>query len=97
MGIVGGRPESGVRILLVRDAKEPGPPWRYRGSLATPDAEHALGAVIDGAGEVIVELVGAPAELAEKVRLILRTVHRQSIADGDRAPPRRIERWRGEK
>lgn len=37
-----------------------------------------------------------PADLAEKVRLIVRTVHRQAKADGE-APAWRIVRWRGEK
>ena len=35
-------------------------------------------------------------DLAEKVRLIVRTVYRQAKAD-DEAPAWRIVRWRGEK
>ena len=35
-------------------------------------------------------------DLAEKVRLIVRTVYRQAQAD-DEAPAWRIVRWRGEK
>jgi len=37
-----------------------------------------------------------PGDLAEKVRLIVRTVYRQAKAD-DQAPAWRIVRWRGEK
>jgi hypothetical protein len=39
-----------------------------------------------------------PRELLDKVRLIVRAAFRQSREAGDdAAPPRRIQRWRGEK
>jgi hypothetical protein len=38
----------------------------------------------------------APSDLAEKVRLIVRTVFKQSAADGE-PPAWKINRWRGEK
>jgi len=96
MGIVGGKPESGVRIALERPAGAP--PWRYEGTVATPEAEHPLVAVIDAAGDVRVDLApSAPSELSEKVRLILRTVYKQSKSDGDVAPARKIVRWRADR
>jgi hypothetical protein len=37
-----------------------------------------------------------PADLAEKVRLIVRTAYKQAQADGE-PPARRIVRWRSDK
>ena len=93
MGIVGHRPESGIRITVERQAS--GPPWRYEGTATTPDDDFPLAATIDEEGEVAVEAgPSAPPELAEKVRLILRAVVRQAKADGDGAPARKVVRWR---
>lgn len=95
MGIIGQRPESGVRIDVERPHTG-GPPWQYRGTAATSDLEIALNATIDAEGEVRVELGGAGnAELAEKVRLLLRAAFKHS-AENDLPPARRIQRWRGE-
>jgi hypothetical protein len=98
MGIVGDKPESGVRIVLERP-RDGGPPWVYAGSAFTPDEAISLGVTVDGDGAVHVTLSEeAPnAELAEKVRLMVRTVYKQAQADGERAPARKIVRWRGEK
>jgi hypothetical protein len=58
--------------------------------------------VVDAAGEVTVTISPSPGhaqppgDLAEKVRLIVRTVYRQAKAD-DEPPAWRIVRWRGEK
>jgi hypothetical protein len=89
MGIVGDKPESGVRLELERP-REGGPPWEYTGRAATPDGEWPVRATIDAAGAV--EVV-APKELETKVLLILRTAFKH----GAGAPPRKIVRWRGEK
>ena len=95
MGIIGQRPESGVRISVER-ASASVAPWRYEGTAATPEAEFAVTATIDAAGEVKVTVPpDAPGDLAEKVRLILRAVYKQKDK-GDRAPARKIVRWRGE-
>ena len=97
MPIVGDHPESGVRFVLERP-RAGGPPFQYEGSAFTPDARFALHAVVDDAGAVTVTSAdGAPADVIEKARLMLRTLHRQAKADGDGAPPRKIVRWRGEK
>jgi hypothetical protein len=94
MGIVGDRPESGVRIAVERDARG-GSPWRYEGTATTPDDAYPVHATIDAGGEVTVETApGAPPDLAEKVRLILRTVVRQAKTDGNGTPARKIVRWR---
>jgi hypothetical protein len=92
MAVIGARPLTGVRLDVERPHGE-GPPWRYQGKLETPDAEIAIAATITSEGEVAVE-TAAPEDAAEKARLILRTAWKH--ADGE-APPRRIQRWRGEK
>jgi hypothetical protein len=94
MGIVGDRPESGVRIALERP-RAGGPPWRYAGTATTPAEEFELTGTIDGAGQVTVEVAaGAPPDLAERVRLMLRAALRQAKADGAGAPARKVVRWR---
>ena len=98
MAIIGERPESGVRIAIERP-REGGPPWSYAGAAVLPDARYSLLVTVSAEGEVGVELavtaegVAAPTDLAEKVRLIVRTVYRQAKAD-DEAPAWRIVRWR---
>jgi hypothetical protein len=88
-----------VRIAIER-SREGGPPWSYAGAAVLPDASYPLAVTVSEAGEVGVELAPAtggdhppPADLAEKVRLIVRTVYRQAKAD-DEAPAWRIVRWR---
>ncbi len=100
--IAGDRPESGVRIALER-AKQESPPWNYRGAAHVPTASFGATVTVTEGGDVTVSLTpdpesgeAPPADLAEKVRLIVRTVHRQAKADGE-APAWRIVRWRGEK
>ena len=103
MPIIGDRPESGIRVVLERRGRDPrepadSPPWRYEGTVQTPDGETPLRATIEADGVVRVE--GPAPELAEKVRLILRTAYKQTKHDdgrGPQAPPRKIVRWRGEK
>jgi len=96
MPIAGDRPESGVRIALERD-KHAGPPWNYRGAVHVPEASFAAEVTVNEDGEVNVTLAeDAPADLPEKVRLIVRTAYRQAKADGE-PPAWKIVRWRGEK
>jgi hypothetical protein len=99
VAIIGERPETGVRIAIERP-REGGPPWSYAGAAVLPDASYPLRVTVSEAGEVGVELAPAvdpasapPADLAEKVRLIVRTVYRQAKAD-DEPPAWRIVRWR---
>ena len=98
VAILGERPETGVRIAIERP-REGGPPWSYAGAAVLPDASYPVRVTVSEAGEVGVELAegagGAPppADLAEKVRLIVRTVYRQAKAD-DEPPAWRIVRWR---
>ncbi|MBL8610993.1 MAG: hypothetical protein JNL38_26865 [Myxococcales bacterium] len=100
MGIVGDKPESGLRLHVEREARNVDAPYRYRGTLAAPEDSWAVEAEIAAGGATRVDLApsagGAPAppDAAERVRLILRTALRQ--ADGG-PPPRKIVRWRGEK
>jgi hypothetical protein len=85
-----------VRIAIERD-KQAGPPWSYRGAAHLPDASFECNVVVSHQGDVDVTLpAGAPADLSEKVRLIVRTVFKQAHADGE-PPAWKINRWRGEK
>jgi hypothetical protein len=98
VAIIGERPETGVRIAIERP-REGGPPWTYAGAAVLPDASYPLRVTVSEAGDVAVDLSpdasGAlpPGDLAEKVRLIVRTVFRQAKAD-DEPPAWRIVRWR---
>lgn len=108
MPIASDRPESGVRIAIERDAKKDDPPFRYAGLVHLPEGSHPVAVEVDADGAVAVSFpaasgaAGTPAagattpELAEKVRLIVRTAYRQAKADGE-PPAWRIVRWRGEK
>lgn len=102
VGIVGERPETGVRIAIERP-REGGPPWSYAGSATLPDAAFPVVVTVSESGDVGVELApsgdtgaAAPADLAEKIRLIVRTAFRQAKSDGE-APAFRIVRWRADK
>jgi hypothetical protein len=93
MTIVGEYPESGVRVEVERPVTG-GPPWRYHGEAVTPTARFSLHLLAQEDGSVTVELAdGAPPELSEKTRLMLRAVCRHAVKD-DAVPPRRIVRWR---
>jgi hypothetical protein len=92
MPVIGARPVSGVRIDVERP-HHAAAPWPYTGAIATPERDFDVRASIAADGEVAVE-TDAPADVAEKARLILRAAWKH--ADGE-APPRRIQRWRGEK
>jgi hypothetical protein len=95
MGIIGDHPESGVRFTLERP-RDGGPPWVYEGDAFTPTERFKVQARVEADGTVAVE-GEAPADVAEKARLMLRTLYKQAKADGDGAPPRKVVRWRGEK
>jgi hypothetical protein len=96
MGIVGHHPETGIRIDVTR-AQQGAPPYRYEGEANTSSSRFKLAATIDSEGGVAIELEeGAPAGLAEQVRLLLRTAWKHAGEDGA-PPPRRIVRWRAER
>jgi hypothetical protein len=99
MAIVGHHPENGVRLVVERSrAGEPdGPPWCYTGEAATQNASFRLTALLDANGAVTIELQpGAPAAVADKVRLIVRAAWKHADEEGI-PPPRRIVRWRAER
>ena len=87
-----------MRIAIERP-REGGPPWSYAGAAVLPQASHPVQVTVSEAGEVGVALAPAadgsapPGDLAEKVRLIVRTVYRQAKSD-DEPPAWRIVRWR---
>jgi hypothetical protein len=93
MGIVGPRPETGLRIDLERPVRE-GPPWRYEGKIVTAAAHFRLQAVVTENGEVtLTEAEPLPDGVAKKARLMLRAAWRHAQDDAA-PPPRRIVRWR---
>ena len=97
--ITGGLPESGFRVELERGAE--GPPFVYRGRLALPEAFYDLRVEVGTDKQVGVTLALPEAHpeagsLPEKIRLLVRTVVRQTEESGA-APARKIVRWRGEK
>lgn len=103
VAIAGERPESGVRIIIERDRAREEPPWAYAGWAHLPDAGFPLAVEVTATGDVTVTVSPAPgassappADLADKVRLIVRTAYRQAKAD-DEPPAWRLVRWRGEK
>jgi hypothetical protein len=102
VSVVGPHPEAGVRFELER-AQGGEPPWHYAGRAVTPEEVFSVAAVVSASGEVQVQLdEGLPPPfaraLAEKIRLMLRTAHKQAHeACPGAPPPRRIVRWRGEK
>lgn len=106
VAIIGERPHTGVRIAIERPRTD-GPPWQYGGTAALPDAIFPVRVTVSEIGDVDVVLsaaqepasesgVAPPPDLAEKIRLIVRTVYRQ--AKSDREPPAfRIVRWRADR
>ena len=102
MAIVGERPQTGVRIAIERP-RESTPPWSYVGSAFVPDATFPVQVTVSDVGLVDVALspsqdagAAAPADLAEKIRLIVRAVYRQGVSDNE-PPAFRIVRWRADK
>jgi hypothetical protein len=97
MGILGPHPETGVRIELERHDGASPPALVYGGVASTPGARHALTVTVGDGGSIDVALpadVGAAhPELAEQVRLLVRTAMKHAASEGV-PPPRRIVRWR---
>ena len=93
MSIVGDHPEQGIRFEFTRAASVEGMAI-YGGFAFTPEAKHALRVVMDAAGLVTVEAEATlPKEIAERARMLVRTVVRHA-KDGGGRPPLRIRRWR---
>lgn len=67
----------------------------YEGQISTPAQDFPARVTVDAAGDVTVDTT-AGGDLAEKARLIVRTVLRHATSEGQ-PPPRRIQRWRGDK
>ena len=101
MPIVGDPPAHGVRFRLQRSSAEPagsdgsGNAIVYEGKITTAEAEFPvrIEAAADGTVTVISD---AGADLAEKARLLVRTVLKHAQSEGE-APPRLIQRWRSDK
>ena len=96
MPIVGGHPESGVRIELER-ARDEGPPWEYEGAALTPTQRFITRASVNEVGDVFVEFDGdPPRDLPLRVKTMVRTAYKHAQEENPGAPPpRQIHRWRG--
>jgi hypothetical protein len=101
MAIVGDHPETGVRFVLERPRRADeaaGGAWIYRGDAFTPDARFSLEVRVARDGNVGVTGAAAlPPEIAEKVRLLFRSLYKQADVESGGEPPRKVVRWRGEK
>jgi hypothetical protein len=96
MAIIGQYPDQGIRLVLERP-RDAGPPWRYEGEAFLENRRFSIVAVLDASGSVAVEpSPDAPADLAERVRLIVRAAWKHAQPEG-LEPPRRIARWRPER
>lgn len=96
MPVVSGRPSHGVRFILERQQGGAGGGGVvYEGQIVTPTGEFSVRLTADASAEVSVE-TAADGTLAEKARLLVRTALRHAAAEGE-APPRVIQRWRGDK
>ena len=85
--------ESGVKVEAERPSAG-GPPWRYRGSATAFGRRFDLVVTLEADGAARVELSpDPPADLAERVRLMMRAAWRHASAE-NLPPPRRIARWR---
>jgi hypothetical protein len=95
LGIVGDRPESGLRIDVARPLGGP-PPWRYAGEAVTPSERFRIETCVEAGGSVTVKVEdGAPHGLTERVRLLVRAAVKHARDEGA-DPPRRIVRWRAD-
>jgi hypothetical protein len=99
MSIVGKHPERGVRLILgltVGHAvgHKGGPPWRYEGTLYTPQTSHTLSATVAADGSVQVEADDAtPQALVQRAKQVIRTACKHAQEEAQ-PPPRQIHRWR---
>ncbi len=89
MGIIGDHPEGGLRFDL--DRRTDAAPWVYEGSAFTPARAHPVRAVVAADGSVVVDETSLPADIAQRVVMLLRTAWKH--AEGQ-DPPRRLRRWR---
>jgi hypothetical protein len=97
MPIIGDHPAHGLRFDLERPGST-APPWNYRGFAFSPDARFPLEVTVHADGDVRVSTdASAPADLAEKTRLLFRALYKQADKAAGGAPPRKVVRWRGEK
>lgn len=102
MGIVGNRPETGLRCTLLRTSR-PGAGTRatYEGEIVASDGTAArVFASVDQAGVVTVTPAAegsATEALTKRVGLLLRTIVRECERDGRAQLPPKIVRWWGEK
>ncbi len=99
MSIAEGNPDSGVRIVLHLEQQQqqphggPAGPSRYVGEVLTKTDRRPLVAVVGADDAIEIQIEGADEDLAERVRLLVRTVVRHARSDG-RPLPRSIQRWR---
>ncbi len=94
--VVGKNEGQGIRVSVERPALG-GPPWVYTARIETKSDETVLCARVSAEGEVTFDDAGTHPSLEERVRLLLRAAFRQMVAREQRAPARKIVRWRAER
>ena len=89
MSVVSARPSHGLRLRLVLDKSKA----RYEGAATTPSQQWDVAVALEP--DVAVE-TGAPKDVADYVKRVVRIAVRDAVAEGT-SPPRTIQRWRAEK
>jgi hypothetical protein len=86
---------SALKVELSRDASARTAPFSYAGVVHRGTEKIQVEAILQEDGTVTV--TAADKDIAERVRLLLRAVYKQSTQEGLPAPPRKIVRWREER
>jgi hypothetical protein len=88
-------PVNALKVELSRDALARTAPFTYTGTVQRGVEKIQVDAVLHEDGTVTVS--SSDKDIAERVRLLLRAVHKQTVSEGLPAPPRKIVRWREER
>ena len=86
---------SALKVELSRDARTLTAPFTYAGTVHRGTEKIQVEAVLHADGAVTV--TAADKDVAERIRLLIRAVHKQTQAEGLPTPPRKIVRWREER
>ncbi len=86
---------SALKVELSRDAQSQTAPFTYVGTVHRGPEKIHVEAILHEDGTVTVTT--ADKDVADRVRLLIRAVYKQTVAEGLPAPPRKIVRWREER
>lgn len=85
---------TALKVELARDALARTAPFTYVGTVHRGAEKIQVEAILLDDGTVTV--TSTDKDVAERVRLLLRAVYKQTVSEGLPAPPRKIVRWREE-